>query len=751
MAKEYSEEIQTLLKTVCDYFEREDREVRERQIRTWKRMKYLWDGLVHTWWDETAHDWRIYEFQQRDNDASFYDKPINVYRALLESIIAALSVTVPTIKCTPDDADNPLDITTAKAGDIICELVYKHNDVMLVWLQALFIYCTEGLIAAYTYTDEDEAYGTYEEDKYDEVEVEQEVCPLCQQNLVNEETYEELDNEFKPDEENPIRELEQDGLKLCDSCQSLVVPQISKLKVPRLVGKTNKPKARQCIEVYGGLYIKIAQYAKKQADTPYLIFSYETHFTNILERYPDLRGKISRQSANSGTSNSGWDTYGQLGRLSTQYRGDQSFDTPTVRNVWLRPSAFNYLSEENEKLLKKEFPDGCLVTFANEHFAEACPEKLDDCWTLTHNPLSDYLYHDPLGMLLQSVQEITNNIISLVLQTIEHGINQTFADPNTLNFEQYEKTEATPGMIYPAKAPSGRSLGEGFYELKTATLSGEIQPFMQKIEELGQMVSGALPSLFGGAQPNSSKTAAQYSMSRAQAQQRLQNIWKMLTVWWQKIFGKVIPAYIKCVQEDEKLVKRANGGYVNVFVRKADLQGKIGDIELEASEQLPITWAQQKDIIMQLLQAANPIVMQALASPENLPYIVQAIGLTQFKVPGMDDRTKQYEEIKILVDSVPLPTMDEQTGQQVMTPSVDIEPMVDDNAIHAAICKNWAVSEAGRLAKIENPEGYQNVLLHMERHVKVEQVMAQMNAAPQPIPGEEKPVAAQVKQRGQPA
>ena len=37
------------------------------------------------------------------------------------------------------------------------------------------------------------------------------------------------------------------------------------------------------------------------------------------------------------------------------------------------------------------------------------------------------------------------------------------------------------------------------------------------------------------------------------------------------------------------------------FVR-AELEGKIGNIELEANENLPITWNQQKDAIMELFK-----------------------------------------------------------------------------------------------------------------------------------------------------
>src|SRR6185295_614222 len=225
-----------------------------------------------------------------------------------------------------------------------------------------------------------------------------------------------------------------------------------------------------------------------------------------------------------------------------------------------------------------------------------------------------------------------------------------FADPKVLNFNAYRQSEVIPGGIYPATPKSGKPLSEGFYEVKTATLSQEVLPFSQKIQEMGQVVSGALPSLFGG-QTSGSRTASEYSMSRAQAQQRLQTTWKMLMVWWKTIFGKVIPMYIKEMKDDEKQVKKDEfGNFLNVFIRMSELQGKIGNIELEANENLPITWNQQKDAIMELFNLNNEAIMGTLMTPENMPYIKRAIGLNDYIIPGEDDRQKQYEEIQLLAN-----------------------------------------------------------------------------------------------------
>src|SRR5262245_5900087 len=130
---ELDDKTSRLLKQVVDHFDAEDRAVRERQIRVWRRLKLLWENIQHTYYSEVAHDWRVPDFDTTGgSDQANYDKPVNIFRAYLESIIAALSINVPPVTCYPDDADNPLDIVTAKAGDKIAELIFRHNDAPLL-------------------------------------------------------------------------------------------------------------------------------------------------------------------------------------------------------------------------------------------------------------------------------------------------------------------------------------------------------------------------------------------------------------------------------------------------------------------------------------------------------------------------------------------------------------------------------------------------------------------------------------------
>lgn len=716
--KKYPEEIQRLLKHLVDHFQRDDDTVRENQIRVWRRLKLLWENFQSTYYSDVAHDWRVpaEAVSEQNNDQAYYDKPVNIYRAYLESIIAALSVTIPGIKCFPDDAENPEDINTAKAGDKIAKLIYRHNDVSLLWLHALFIFATEGMVAAYNFSHEDEEYGTYTETEY-ETKPETHIlstCPNCGTQLADElSTQPGIDLNAIPPQ--PMQ---------CPSCNSLVVPELTEdnREIEEVVRENIRGKTRQCLECYGGLYVKVPNWAHTQKDCTYLIYSYETHFTNALFKYPHLRGEID-----CGV----FDPYEVWGRLSPQYRNEYPKEQVTCRYAWFRPAAYHILNDDQIKKLERYFPDGVCVELVNDVYAQAKPAKLDDDWTLTYNPMSDYIHCDPIGLLLVSVQEITNDLVSLVLQTIEHGIGQTFADPRVLDFKGYKQLETAPGQIFPAKAPAGKSLSEGFFEVKTATLSQEVMPFQQEVQALGQLVSGALPSLFGGAMEEQ-KTASGYAMSRAQALQRLQNVWKMFTIWWKQIFSKAIPKYIANMSDDEKEVQLTqDGGFVNSWIRMSELNGSIGRFELEANENLPQTWSQRKDTIMQLLQMPIPQVAEMLFAPENRGFFKEAIGLDDFFIPGEEYRQFYLEKIKSLLQTTPTvePLGMDQMGmpmEQEM-PSEQVDPDYDNPQIGFEIIRNWVLGEEAKQAKIDNPDGYRNVLLYGKQLMML--VQQQMMAA----------------------
>lgn len=755
------EEIVDIL-VMRDHFWSEDTATRQLLLQKWRRLKFFWNNITNVWYDSVAHDWRVYDGKSGD-DQEYYDQRINVFRAYLESIFAALSTVVPLVKAFPDDAENSADIETAKAGDKIALLIYRHNDASMLWLHNLYIWGTEGLVCGYNYPKFDKKYGTYKVDEYDEVpEVHSiEKCPICkfelsdvvltpemlkmqeQSALMSQE--QQLPEQQLPEQELPEQQLDFGmespvnpmgmndgmgmnegmgmGMEICPNCQQPMIPlteQITEVKL-KLTSSVDEAKGRVCLESYGGLNVKIPLYARKQEEVLYLFYCYETHWANAIQEFPKLHDKISKRVSGNGSGS--FDSYEQWTRLSTEYRGEYPTNCITIKHSWFKNAAYNILGEERSNHWKKKYPAGIKASFVNDLFGCAKEEALDERWTLEYNPMADYLSNDPLGSLLTAVQEITNDLISLTKQTIEHGVGLTFVDPGVVDLNAYSQTEVTPGALIPSKAISGsKRLSDGFFEIKTANLSGEVMPFGQQIQELAQLASGAMPALFGRMDAD---TASQDSMSKSQAQSRLGMAWKTKCIWWKDYIGKAINLYISLIQADERDVqKRDDGSFVNIVIKKSELSGKIGRVELETNENLPLSWSQRKDVIMQLLLSPNPGILQMMMQPENLPVLREAIGLDNFYVPGADDVDKQWAEIQQLINSQPIETGDELNP---FAPSLEIDVLMDTHPIQFEICRKWCISEVGQFYKYNHPEEYQNVLLHGKQHLDA------MNTAPLPM------------------
>jgi hypothetical protein len=168
-------------------------------------------------------------------------------------------------------------------------------------------------------------------------------------------------------------------------------------------------------------------------------------------------------------------------------------------------------------------------------------------------------------------------------------------------------------------------------------------------------------------------------------------------------------------QFDEKYVERQGTNYVNVWIRQVQLQGKVGKVEPESSETLPISAAQKLDILFKLIELNNPILNEVIYSPENAEFVAQSLGYPDVKIPGEVQRQKQFEEIKVMLMSDPI---DMGTGE--FMPSVEVEPELDDHVAHIAVCKTF-LSQYWSSLRTENPGGYLNIMSHLKMHLALQQ------------------------------
>lgn len=658
-------------------FEEEEKIVRQRQIRRWKRLDYFWHNVQYLLdSDQWEFNFKSPELDPDEfDDVTYYTKIYNIFKAHGESIIAALSVDFPRIIFPPDDAENRDDLDTSKGITDIAELIRKHNRADLQCIKALFTLYIQGMIAGRTFSEENKKYGVIKIPEYQNETVT--VCPDC--------------------------EVPMNGS--CPNCQS-PGPGIEK-EIQTIKGYNEEFKKRQMLEIYGPINVLVPAWCTDTKRIPFLRLSEDWHETEAKHKYPHIKSKI--RCADDPEQ---WEQWAR--------RSFESYTTRdglcVVKQYWFTPCTFTNLPDNLYDLAVENYPEGILAVFVNDVLAEIKEEDLHDTWELSFDPRSRHIHADPIGMPLAPIQEVTNEVFNLTLQSVEQGIPQTFADSEVLDFQAYKNSDSKPGEVYPVKVRTGKNVQESFATLKTATVSQEIESFTDRLDQMGQFVVGSFPSIFGG-KLEGSRTAAEYSMSGQRAMQRLSTTWKVVSWFWAGLLDKASRQFVKNMQTDEKFTRKQGNSFINVWIRRAQLQGSIGDVEPEVVDNLPISASQKLDFLIKLLEFKSPQIDEFVFHPNNRATIARFGGMSDLYIPGEFDQQKQFAEIDELIKSKATEIPDEMIpGESISVPSVRTDPDADDAMVHIQTCKAFLVSERGRLVREENQEGWDNVLAHMKMH-----------------------------------
>lgn len=703
-----SDEMQDDLKTIVRFVEREDEYIRKQQLRVWKKNERFWHGLQYIYWSEIEGDWvspvdtKNSNFDEQGNrdgdDGPFYDFVINIYQSFGEAIISALSSQMPAVRFPPDDADNPDDLCTAKTYDKIADLITRHNQGKIQLLQALLNMWNQGIVACYHYGKADHKYGTFKLPVHTPLYR----CPVC-------------------------ADYTQPSPGTCINCGNELI-------YDSILEEEELPKSRVIWEFFGPLFVKVSYWAKKQSDFGYLLLAEDKPIAFLQDKYSFIADKI----VTAGQSGP-YDNWEKIGRSPSQYNFavNDNVALATERRCWLRPWQFNVLGQSkknNIAALNKMFPDGCYVAFVNDVYAESRNECMDEVWTIGKGKLSQFIHADALGQAMIPLQEFKNTAANLKLETMEQAIETTYADPTVVNFEDFSRHEVRPGMVFPAKPGSTGNLSNSFYSTHPAVLSETVTDVEQSAVKDAQFVTGAQPQLWGGNSDNSN-TLGEYESEKQQALQRLSITWSLLNAFWACLLEKSVKIYVKALAADEKYVVRENGSYANVWIKKAELTGKVGNVESEGADTFPVSVMQKQALLFKLMGMNNELVNAVISEPDNRSVISEALGFPELKIPQEAQRVRQLSETNKMIES----------GQ-----TIPIQPDIDDDAVHIDVLTNFLISEAGDLLMDENPETYQALMAHLQMHkqnqaanqaaaqeaamkqqIQVQQVKQAVNSVPQ--------------------
>lgn len=758
---EVQQKLESAILSVIDRLEEPDKTTRLNQLGIWRKNDMMWRGVPDAWWNKEISAWQTAADAQlgvkagADFDPSMFDKSINIIKPHGESVIAALSASVPFTRWYPADSDNPDDIMTAKAYSKGAKKIQRDNVVILQFIRMFLYLWKYGFAAVHNQYVSDPTLGSFQRKdiKLETVDKTKQVCPDCGLDLGEPEPGPEpvgsssgeglgqapLNLGAPPPVGPPTAALPPAGgmgggapLSVpCPQCGVNVQPEMHDYQdvKPSLFNEETVERGKLDITVYSPLNVRVPYYIQKLKDAPYLTFSAEYHYSIIRNLYKEKASEIGPMTM---------DDQGTLDRIARMARAEfttaDARDLVTLNRTWLRPSAYYVLDSTDPGLeqLTTTYPQGLCITYTGDKkILEIYEEKLDDVWTLTESPLAEFIHADPIGDGLISIQEFLTELISLTMQTIEYSIADTWADPSVVDFKAYKKSRKAPGNVYPIKSRRpNENLSQAFHQNQGATLSKDVDAFRQYLENMAQFEVGDYPSIYGGPLEGGSNTAYEYQESRNQALQRLSTHWKTANQTWSNVMDKSTRMYFKYFTEDQKFSEKFGAGYLNIWIRKEELRGKIGSVESDSSDKLPVTWQQKQDRLMYFIGLNNPIINEAIFHSENSGRVASLFGFEDFYIPGEQDRDKQLWEISEMLRATPV--MDP-FGMTPPMPSVEIEADIDDHQVHIDAIKGWANSEMGRQVKSENPAGYQNVILHLQQHLQAQ--MAQMQAAPVGLPG----------------
>ncbi len=748
---ELPEELQQCLKMLVVKFAGQDKFSRRFEVKEAKRQRYYWRTMQYLLWNSKEQSFQ-FPFNitngpaadQQGAEMPRFAYTTNIYQAYGLQIIAVLTQNEPTTRFSPKNPNKNADIRASEVAEDFKEVIQHNNKMSDKQIDVARLLWTDGRVCAHTrYVTDGQKFGYKDEDENNEEDegVTANVGPKPPE-LSGGMEEEDLDDESTKPKREPI--------------------------------------GQEVISFYGKLEVKVPIVCNELSECSYLQLSREVDETIMKSAFPKQASQI-----HAGSSGGGEDEYERIARIAVMQGtqvlnqgGDQIQYLVTDQQTWFRPSAFTAEEDEAKRAqLQKLFPDGCYVRYAGDTYCESRNESMDDHWALMHALPGDGMDRNSLGHTLMPVQDQTNDLANIRMETESYGIGDRWVNQEIVDVEAMQEQTSQPGQTFGMKVPPGSSIADNIYREPSATVSADFDQFQQELAgPTAQFLTGAQPALFGGAMADQ-KTASGYAMARDQAMGRIGLVWRAMKGFYSQIYLQAIRCAAANRTEDiEQQFPSKSGQPKTVSIMIEDLKGDLIAFP-DTDETFPESYTQKRSVLMQILPlaATTPEIGAMLSTPDNLAVIKDLIGIEEFDIPGLDSRNKQIAEIEQLLEAEPMENPmiagNPQTSQaaaqaqqqsalsgEVPTPpmlsTIPVDPIFDDHDAEFKEVKHWMNSVEGLKAKTLNPMGYENVRLHGIAHwdeLQKQQAAAapppppprtQRAAAPPPKPAQQAPAPA---------
>lgn len=764
-AKSMPEEIRKALVDLVKMSETEADLGRRGHFRQMLEAEEFWKGNQYPVWSENEYNFRTpfdYAVEQgRLEDQPIYQYVLNVFQAYGLSAIAALAQKVPKVRFFPHSAKSEVDIATARAASDIAILIEKNNHLRIMAIREAYLLWTQGGFGTFTRFVREKEKGMEDvpivESSQVPISDDAYNCQAC--------GYSAPASEVEPMAETAVDPLGQEKtLMNCPQCGKPLsdadfVPGET-AEVPVISGYNQVPEGYEKMSVYGLLNLKMSPTVATFQDSGYLQLVEDVHKGALRAAYQSMADQIGSKDKSFQDSGptSGSDSYERTARMHlfeaqskfANTRAGAQKDYVTYKRVWLRNwYLMAHPDTDMQKRLFAMFPNGVYVAMADEVFLDARAEDMDDHWTICTAMPGYGIYPQAMGSSTIPLQKQINDSFNIIAEHLDFGSSPPiFYDAEFLSGEAFSKQRMAPGTLIPVPRSRGgqlRSIKELLYQ-PDIKIDSNIYAYGRSLFELVQVVSGVMPSLFGG-QLRGNETLGAYQQSRDQALGKLGLFWTAV----KQHHASTMRLAVECFRRNrtgdaEKVILGKSNDFVSKYIRLADLKGSI-IAEPEADEDFPQSWAEIRTNLNELLTspAGSAIGTALFNEPANISLLKKYLGSPEIVFSAEANREKQFRETDELLMAEPVEVpgqlqLDE-TGQPMnidpMTgapptefiSTVPVDVHADDHMVHIKAIQEWAADpDGGILAKKENPGGYANNMAHLLEHKQALMTVAAFDA-----------------------
>ena len=670
----------------------------------------LYQGLV----DATGIDGSVMPDSSWQGNG-VYDYTQNIYRGYCRKLEAVLGTRIPNAVAVPNDPSDEKDIQAARAANNAALYIREQCElqVQVLWLVfSLFNFGTS--FWTIEWVEDGDKYGWKSVEQLAEEPAAiggGMACPQCGASS---------DGDSCPD----------CGSAMSDGMYQDPTP----ISVPGQLPPKRIAKGALEINILDGSEVSVpldTDGRKGVNECGWIRREYEKPKAKLLQKYNGEDGRVDLREAikdgdNAFESESASLQYGESVRSAMAspigvVRPKRENRWGVIEEDWT--TAQYELMEEKQarELIKKNFPNGIRITAVKGHVIDLDDRKLIDHWQECQPEPTSRIMCEPLGDDWVVTQDLLNNILNQCNETIERSNDPRFADPTRVDLDAWLRRRDNPGDLIPAVRPPGGSLNDLISQQTTVTFSEQIPPFRQQVEETSRETSGLLDIIWGG--DTSDPTARQSELKTNAAIRQLSVIWVMIGKSLERVYEKGC----KLLAENEdgvlafsKQKQNEYGKFDSITVAIEDLKG--GNFHFEADEAIPMTWGQQRDLLMWMLDKPAEILKAwGLDDPLNIHEFKELLGMPGMKVPHLDARDKGMDIIgKLLQEPAQAGPPDPQTGAPGPKQSSIQPDWEDDNKFLADLAKSYLTTNFE--LKDSNPDGYENIQLYGQAQEKLANV-----------------------------